>query len=66
MQCAVGGVAPLDDRGLVCAAAAPNAATGLAGLPAGEHGNVITFTPPFTITQKQLERAMRALQFVLR
>ena len=31
-------------------------------LPAGEHGNVIAFTPAFTITQKQLERTLRALQ----
>ena len=31
-------------------------------LPAGEHGNVITLTPAFTITEKQLERTLRALQ----
>jgi 4-aminobutyrate aminotransferase-like enzyme len=31
-------------------------------LPAGEHGNVITFTPAFTITEKQLEQTLRALQ----
>jgi 4-aminobutyrate aminotransferase-like enzyme len=31
-------------------------------LPAGEHGNVITFSPAFTITEKQLERTLRALQ----
>ena len=31
-------------------------------LPAGEHGNVIALTPAFTITQKQLERTLRALQ----
>ena len=31
-------------------------------LPAGEHGNVIAFTPTFTITEKQLERTLRALQ----
>jgi 4-aminobutyrate aminotransferase-like enzyme len=31
-------------------------------LPAGEHGNVIALTPAFTITKKQLERTLRALQ----
>ena len=31
-------------------------------LPAGEHGNVIALTPAFTITEKQLERTLRALQ----
>jgi len=31
-------------------------------LPTGEHGNVIAFTPAFTITEKQLERTLRALQ----
>ena len=31
-------------------------------LPAGEHGNVIAFSPAFTITEKQLERTLRALQ----
>ena len=31
-------------------------------LPAGEHGNVISFTPAFIITEKQLERTLRALQ----
>lgn len=30
-------------------------------LPAGERGNVIAFTPPYTITQKQLERTVKAL-----
>ena len=31
-------------------------------LPAGEHGNVIAFSPAFTITEKQLEQTLRALQ----
>ena len=31
-------------------------------LPTSEHGNVIAFTPAFTITEKQLERTLRALQ----
>ena len=31
-------------------------------LPAGKHGNVIALTPAFTITEKQLERTLRALQ----
>ncbi|MDC0144652.1 aspartate aminotransferase family protein [Verrucomicrobia bacterium] len=31
-------------------------------LPAGEYGNVIALTPAFTITEKQLERTLRALQ----
>ena len=34
-------------------------------LPAGEHGNVITFSPPLTITEKQLERALATLQKVM-
>jgi len=31
-------------------------------LPEGEHGNVIGFTPPLTITEPQLKRTIRALQ----
>jgi 4-aminobutyrate aminotransferase-like enzyme len=31
-------------------------------LPAGERGNVIAITPAFTITEKQLEQTLRALQ----
>jgi 4-aminobutyrate aminotransferase-like enzyme len=31
-------------------------------LPEGEHSNVISFTPPLTITTAQLRRAVRALQ----
>ena len=34
-------------------------------LPSGEHGNVITFSPPLTITEKQLERALVTLQKVM-
>jgi len=34
-------------------------------LPSGEHGNVITFSPPLTITENQLERALVALQKVM-
>jgi 4-aminobutyrate aminotransferase-like enzyme len=34
-------------------------------LPEGEHGNVISFTPPLTITQAQLAKAVGALQEVL-
>ena len=34
-------------------------------LPSGEHGNVITFSPPLTITEKQLERTLVALQKVM-
>jgi 4-aminobutyrate aminotransferase-like enzyme len=34
-------------------------------LPEGEHGNVISFTPPLTITRAQLERAVRVLADVL-
>ena len=34
-------------------------------LPAGEHGDVITFTPPFTITDKQLGSAVHALHSAL-
>jgi 4-aminobutyrate aminotransferase-like enzyme len=30
-------------------------------LPEGEHGNVIGFTPPLTITKAQLKSAVRAL-----
>ncbi len=31
-------------------------------LPAGEHGNAIMFTPPLTITEKQIERTIKALE----
>jgi 4-aminobutyrate aminotransferase-like enzyme len=34
-------------------------------LPEGEHANVISFTPPLTITEAQLESAVRALQEVI-
>jgi 4-aminobutyrate aminotransferase-like enzyme len=34
-------------------------------LPEGEHANVISFTPPLTITKAQLTRAVHALQKVL-
>lgn len=35
---------------------------GLIFLPEGEHGNVIGFTPPLTITRAQLARALAALR----
>jgi len=34
-------------------------------LPEGEHGNVISFTPPLTITQAQLTKAVKTLAGVL-
>ena len=34
-------------------------------LPEGEHGNVISFTPPLTITKVQLAKAVAALKEVL-
>ena len=34
-------------------------------LPEGEHGNVISFTPPLTITQAQLAKAVKTLAEVL-
>ncbi len=34
-------------------------------LPEGEHGNIISFTPPLTITQAQLAKAVSALAEVL-
>ncbi len=34
-------------------------------LPEGEHGNIISFTPPLTISRAQLTAAVRALQEVL-
>jgi 4-aminobutyrate aminotransferase-like enzyme len=34
-------------------------------LPEGEHGNVISFTPPLTITRTQLVKAVAALKEVL-
>jgi 4-aminobutyrate aminotransferase-like enzyme len=34
-------------------------------LPEGEHGNVISFTPPLTITKKQLKQAVDELGKVL-
>ena len=30
-------------------------------LPEGEHGNVISFTPPLTISEAQLKQTVRAL-----
>jgi len=37
-------------------------ARGFILLPEGEHGNVISFTPPLTISQAQLDQTVRALQ----
>jgi 4-aminobutyrate aminotransferase-like enzyme len=34
-------------------------------LPEGEHGNIISFTPPLTITKAQLAKAVAALEQVL-
>jgi 4-aminobutyrate aminotransferase-like enzyme len=34
-------------------------------LPEGEHGNVISFTPPLTISRSQLEKTVKALAEVL-
>jgi 4-aminobutyrate aminotransferase-like enzyme len=34
-------------------------------MPEGEHGNVISFTPPLTITRAQLADAVGALKTVL-
>ena len=34
-------------------------------LPEGEHANVISFTPPLTITRAQLAKAVAALKEVL-
>lgn len=34
-------------------------------LPEGEHGNIISFTPPLTITEAQLQRMLAELQKVL-
>ena len=34
-------------------------------LPEGEHGNVISFTPPLTITAAQLKKSVTALKEVL-
>ena len=31
-------------------------------LPEGAHGNVISFTPPLTITRAQLAKAVKALK----
>ena len=35
-------------------------------LPEGEHGNVISFTPPLTISEAQLRQTVRALAEVMR
>jgi 4-aminobutyrate aminotransferase-like enzyme len=35
-------------------------------LPEGEHGNVISFTPPLTITKAQLAKVVGALAEVLK
>jgi len=34
-------------------------------LPEGEHGNIISFTPPLTIAKAQLAKAVEALKQVL-
>jgi 4-aminobutyrate aminotransferase-like enzyme len=34
-------------------------------LPEGEHANIISFTPPLTITEAQLTEAVKALEEVL-
>jgi 4-aminobutyrate aminotransferase-like enzyme len=34
-------------------------------LPEGEHGSVISVTPPLTITEAQLERMVQAMRSVL-
>ena len=34
-------------------------------LPEGEHGNIISFTPPLTISEAQLTRMVNELQKVL-
>ncbi len=34
-------------------------------LPEGEHGNIISFTPPLTITQAQLDKAVSTLAEIL-
>jgi 4-aminobutyrate aminotransferase-like enzyme len=34
-------------------------------LPEGEHSNVISFTPPLTISESQLRTAVNALEEVL-
>ena len=39
--------------------------TGYIFLPEGEHGNIISFTPPLTVTKAQLKSAVRALAEVL-
>ena len=46
----------------VCAVGKDMLRRGYILLPAGEHGNVIALTPALTITEKQLERTLRALQ----
>jgi 4-aminobutyrate aminotransferase-like enzyme len=35
-------------------------------LPEGKHGNVISFTPPLTITEAQLARTVKTLTEVLK
>jgi len=35
-------------------------------LPEGEHGNVIGFTPPLTISKRQLDKTVKALGEILR
>jgi 4-aminobutyrate aminotransferase-like enzyme len=36
-------------------------ARGFILLPEGEHGNILSLTPPLTITEAQLRRTLRAL-----
>ena len=44
---------------------APSTKTRYIFLPEGEHANVISFTPPLTITESQLAEAVEALAEVL-
>jgi 4-aminobutyrate aminotransferase-like enzyme len=41
-------------------------ARGIIALPDGDHGNVISLTPPLTIDQRQLGNALDVLAAVLR
>jgi 4-aminobutyrate aminotransferase-like enzyme len=38
---------------------------GFIALPEGEHGNVISFTPPLTITKREIDRALKALKRII-
>jgi len=59
------GVEIKNDGGLALRAVKKMLRRGFILLPEGARGNVISFTPPLTISRSELASAVRALQEVL-